>query len=154
MTLFTNTWYSSDLSLCLTAQPLSTHTNGDAVSTEWSSAVGHAATGKSGRVIHNLQEDIARLTRECSVYRSRAEETQRINDAFRTQVQTMTEQIRNLELANETNLHSISRKDRKIEDLRLEIQSERDRRHRAEKETDETNQLMTKNMTSNTYLAP
>lgn len=125
--------------------PLSSPTNGDAPSTEWSSAVGHAATGKSGRVIHNLQEDIARLTRECSVYRSRAEETQRINDAFKTQVQNMTEQLRNLELANETNLHSISRKDRKLEDLRLEVQNEKERRQRAESETNKINQLMTEN---------
>lgn len=79
------------------------------------------------------------------MYRSRAEEAHRINDVFKTQMQTMTEQIRNLELANETNLHSIARKDRKIEDLRLEIQSERDRRRRAESETDKINQLMTEN---------
>ena len=116
-------------------------TNGE-TSSEWSSAVGHAATGKSGRVIHNLQEDIARLTRECSVYRSRAEETQRINDAFKTQVQNMTEQLQNLETANETNLQSINRKDRKIDELRSEVQTERQRRHRAEGETDKVNQLM------------
>lgn len=116
--------------------------NGE-TSSEWSSAVGHAATGKSGRVIHNLQEDIARLTRECSVYRSRAEETQRINDAFKTQVQNMTERLRNLETANETNLQSINRKDRKIDELRSEVQTERQRRHRAEGETDKVNQLMT-----------
>lgn len=85
------------------------------------------------------------MTRECGVYRSRAEETQRINDAFKTQVQTMTEQIRNLEHANETNLHSISRKDRKLEDLRSEIQTERDMRQRAESETSKINQHMTEN---------
>ncbi|KAB8244751.1 hypothetical protein F9C07_2199468 [Aspergillus flavus] len=120
----------------------STLTNSDSMTTEWSSAVGHAATGKSGRVIHNLQEDIARLTRECSVYRSRAEETQRMNDAFKTQVQNMTERLRNLEQAHETNLHSISRKDKKIEELRAEVQSEKDRRMRAETETNKFHQLM------------
>ncbi|KAE8140955.1 hypothetical protein BDV38DRAFT_217850 [Aspergillus pseudotamarii] len=120
----------------------STLTNSDSMATEWSSAVGHAATGKSGRVIHNLQEDIARLTRECSVYRSRAEETQRMNDAFKTQVQNMTERLRNLEQAHETNLHSISRKDKKIEELRAEVQSEKDRRLRAETETNKFHQLM------------
>ncbi|EAW15220.1 uncharacterized protein ACLA_058820 [Aspergillus clavatus NRRL 1] len=126
--------------------PISSNpTNGDASTTEWSSAVGHAATGKSGRVIHNLQEEIARLTRECSVYRSRAEETQRMNDAFKTQVQNMTERLRNLEQANETNLQSISRKDKKIEELRAEIQSEKDRRLRAEGETDKFQQLMNEN---------
>ncbi|KAE8351998.1 hypothetical protein BDV28DRAFT_149459 [Aspergillus coremiiformis] len=120
----------------------STLTNGDSLSTEWSSAVGHAATGKSGRVIHNLQEDIARLTRECSVYRSRAEETQRMNETFKTQVQNMTDRLRNLEQAHETNLHSISRRENKIEELRAEVQNEKDRRQRAEMETNKFHQLM------------
>lgn len=102
--------------------------------TEWSSAVGHAATGKSGRVIHNLQEDIARLTRECSVYRSRAEETQRMNEAFKTQVQNMTDRLQNLEHSNEISLHSLSKKEKKIEELRAELQSERDRRQQADNE--------------------
>ncbi|RAL09795.1 uncharacterized protein BO97DRAFT_457378 [Aspergillus homomorphus CBS 101889] len=118
------------------------HTNQDASATEWSSAVGHAATGKSGRVIHNLQEEVARLTRECSLYRSRAEETQRMNDAYKVQVQNMTERLRNLEQANETNLHSIARKDKKIDELRAEVQTEKDRRVQAEGEAKKVNQLM------------
>ncbi|KAL2818126.1 hypothetical protein BJX63DRAFT_429445 [Aspergillus granulosus] len=117
-------------------------TNGDAASTEWSSAVGHAATGKSGRVIHNLQEDIARLTRECSLYRSRAEETQRINEAFKIQVQNMTDRLRNFEHSHEMNLHSLSRKEKKIEELRAEIQAERERRQQAETEKERFRQLM------------
>ncbi|KAL4803006.1 hypothetical protein BDV18DRAFT_146061 [Aspergillus unguis] len=116
--------------------------NGDATGAEWSSAVGHAATGKSGRVIHNLQEDIARLTRECSVYRSRAEETQRMNEAYKTQVQNMTDRLRNLEHSNEINLHSLSRKEKKIEELRAELQSERDRRQQADNEKSRFRQLM------------
>lgn len=134
-------WNADYLSLYIAQHP-SNPTNGDVPSTEWSSAVGHAATGKSGRVIHNLQEDIARLTRECSLHRSRAEETQRINDAFKTQVENMAERLRNLELANERNLQSIARKDRKIEELRSESQSERNRRQRAEGETNKINQIM------------
>jgi chromosome segregation ATPase len=116
--------------------------NGDAATTEWSSAVGHAATGKSGRVIHNLQEDIARLTRECSLYRSRAEETQRINEAFKTQVQNLTDRLQNFEHSHEMNLHSLSRKEKKIEELRAEIQAERERRQRAEDEKEKFRQLM------------
>ncbi|PWY89272.1 hypothetical protein BO70DRAFT_164357 [Aspergillus heteromorphus CBS 117.55] len=119
-----------------------TSTANDAATSEWSSAVGHAATGKSGRVIHNLQEEVARLTREMTLYRSRAEETQRMNDAFKTQVQNMTERLRNLEQANETNLHSISRKDKKIDELRAEMQGEKDRRTQAEGESRKFNQLM------------
>ncbi|KAL4916663.1 hypothetical protein BDW62DRAFT_185687 [Aspergillus aurantiobrunneus] len=117
-------------------------TNGDAAATEWSSAVGHAATGKSGRVIHNLQEDIARLTRECGVYRSRAEETQRMNEALKTQVQNITDRLRNLEHSNEINLHSLSRKEKKIEELRAELQSERGRRQQADNEKARFHQLM------------
>lgn len=109
--------------------------------TEWS-AVGHAATGKSGRVIHNLQEEIARLTRECSLYRSRAEETQRSNETLKTQVQNMTERLRNLEQVNETNLHSIARKDRKVEELRVELNSERAKRQDAEANASKTNVAM------------
>ncbi|KAL2862029.1 hypothetical protein BJX68DRAFT_15710 [Aspergillus pseudodeflectus] len=116
--------------------------NSDAATTEWSSAVGHAATGKSGRVIHNLQEDIARLTRECSLYRSRAEETQRINEAFKTQVQNLTDRLQNFEHSHEMNLHSLSRKEKKIEELRAEIQAERERRQRAESEKERFHQLM------------
>ncbi|KAL2834718.1 hypothetical protein BJY01DRAFT_259422 [Aspergillus pseudoustus] len=117
-------------------------TNGDPATAEWSSAVGHAATGKSGRVIHNLQEDIARLTRECSLYRSRAEETQRINEAFKTQVQNMTDRLRNFEHSHEMNLHSLSRKEKKIEELRAEIQAERERRQQAECEKEKFRQIM------------
>ncbi|KAJ0414261.1 hypothetical protein BJY00DRAFT_295366 [Aspergillus carlsbadensis] len=116
--------------------------NGDAATTEWSSAVGHAATGKSGRVIHNLQEDIARLTRECVLYRSRAEETQRINEAFKTQVQNLSDRLQNFEHSHEMNLHSLSRKEKKIEELRAEIQAERERRQRAENEKERFHQLM------------
>lgn len=133
-------------SLSLSPNP----TNGDASSTtEWSSAVGHATTGKSGRVIHTLQEDIARLTREVGVYRSRAEETQRMNDAYKTQMQNMGERLRNLELANETNLQSISRKDQKIKELRTDVQNEKDRRQNAEGTASHTNQLMTKERDEN-----
>ncbi|KAJ5781144.1 hypothetical protein N7457_006304 [Penicillium paradoxum] len=116
-------------------------TNGDAPTTEWS-AVGHAATGKSGRVIHNLQEEIARLTRECTLYKSRSEEYQRTNEAYKIQQQNMNERLRNLEQVNETNLNSIARKDRKMEEMRIELQNERRKRQEAEMGATQTNQTM------------
>ncbi|KAJ5675086.1 uncharacterized protein N7477_005020 [Penicillium maclennaniae] len=110
--------------------------------TEWS-AVGHAAaTGKSGRVIHNLQEEIARLTRECNMYRSRAEETQRSNETLKIQVQNMSERVRNLEQVHETNLNSIARKDKKVEELRNELHNERVKRQDADANASKTNQTM------------
>ncbi|OJD17066.1 hypothetical protein AJ78_02814 [Emergomyces pasteurianus Ep9510] len=108
---------------------------------EWSSAVGHAMTGKSGRVIHNLQEDIARLTRECSLHRSRAEETQRINETLKLQLQNMTDRLRNSEQSHEAHIISITRKDRKIEDLKTEVQGEKERRLKAEEDARRTDQL-------------
>lgn len=118
-----------------------TTTNGDSSNSEWSSAIGHAMTGKSGRVIHNLQEDIARLTRECNLYRCRAEEAQRANELLKQQLQNTTDRLRNSEQSHEANLNSIARKDRKIEDLKAEIQSEKDRRMRAQEDARRTDQL-------------
>lgn len=116
-------------------------THDTAEQTEWS-AVGHAATGKSGRVIHNLQEEIARLKRDCDVYRLKAEETQRLNETVKIQYSNAQERLRNLEQVNETNLNSIARKDRKIEELRSELQSERTKRQTAEESANKTNDTM------------
>ncbi|RAO67324.1 uncharacterized protein BHQ10_003336 [Talaromyces amestolkiae] len=124
------------------AKGISSKSSNNDLSSEWTSAVGHASTGKSGRVIHNLQEEIARLTRELSLYRSRAEEAQHINETLKEQIINISERLRNSEQSNETNLASIARKDRKIEDLKAEVQNEKARRLRAEAETAKVNQLM------------
>lgn len=123
-------------------RPTPTSPNGEPPpNLEWSSAVGHATTGKSGRVIHNLQEEIARLTRECSVQRSRAEEAQRSNEAYKVQLHGISDRLRNLEQVHETNVNSIARKDRKIEALRAEIDGERTRRLGAEEDSRKTTNL-------------
>lgn len=126
--------------------PISPLTNGDPIlpSTsppEWSSAIGHAMTGKSGRVIHNLQEQITRLTRECNLHRTRAEEAQRMNEVLKQQLQTVTDRLRSSEQSHEASLITIARKDRKIEDLKSETQSEKNRRLKAENDASETTQL-------------
>ncbi|OAX83074.1 hypothetical protein ACJ72_02578 [Emergomyces africanus] len=133
---------SHDPAATRTSPALTSMSNGESPpAPEWSSAVGHAMTGKSGRVIHNLQEDIARLTRECSLHRSRAEEAQRINETLKLQLQNMTDRLRNSEQSHEAHLISIARKDRKIEDLKAEVQGEKDRRLKAEEDARRTNQL-------------
>ncbi|KAI2009202.1 mother-specific HO expression [Ophidiomyces ophidiicola] len=119
-----------------------TVTNGMSTTTiEWSSAVGHAMTGKSGRVIHNLQEDIARLTRECTLHRSRAEEAQRMNEALKQQLQTVMDRLRHSEQAYDMNLAAVDRKDRKIEELKAEMLNEKQRRIHAEADAQRTTQL-------------
>lgn len=54
----------------------------------------------------------------------------------------MSERLRNLEQVNETNLNSIARKDRKIEELRAEISHEREKRKDAEADAGKANDMM------------
>lgn len=109
---------------------------------EWS-AVGHAAaTGKSGRVIHNLQEEVARLKRDSALWQSRAEESQRISEALKIQMEEMADWLRHKEQVNETSLKSIDRKNRKIDELRAELHAERTKRHDAQIVANETNEAM------------
>ncbi|EPS31512.1 hypothetical protein PDE_06467 [Penicillium oxalicum 114-2] len=115
---------------------------GSEAPTEWS-AVGHAAaTGKSGRVIHSLQEEVARQKREAALWQSRAEESQRTNETLKFQLQNMVDRLSHLEQVNETNGKLIERKDRKIEDLRAELHTERTKRLDAQGVANETNEAM------------
>lgn len=57
-------------------------------------------------------------------------------------MQNMSDRLRNLEQVNETNLNSIARKDRKLDELRTELQTERAKRQEAEREASKTNQMM------------
>lgn len=81
------------------------------------------------------------MTRELSLQRSRAEETQRSNEALKQQMQNVTDRLRNFEHSHEANLSSISRKDRKIEDLKAEVLGEKKRRVKAEEDARRTDQL-------------
>ncbi|KAF7714368.1 Uncharacterized protein PECH_001934 [Penicillium ucsense] len=115
---------------------------GNELPAEWS-AVGHAAaTGKSGRVIHSLQEEVARQKREAALWQSRAEESQRTNETLKFQLQNTTDRLSHLEQVNETNGKLIERKDRKIEDMRAELHTERTKRLDAQGVANETNETM------------
>lgn len=107
---------------------------------EWN-AVGPAGTAKTGRVIHNLQEEIARLTRECKLQRLRAEEEQQTNDTLKLQLSHVTDRLHNAEQLHEADLLSITRKDRKIEELKSEIEKERIKRIKSEEDAKRTNQI-------------
>jgi chromosome segregation ATPase len=60
---------------------------------------------------------------------------------LKQQVQNLTDRLQNAEQSHEANLNSISRKDRKIEDLKAELESEKRRRIKAEKDARRTDQL-------------
>ncbi|KAI5288526.1 hypothetical protein KEM54_005145 [Ascosphaera aggregata] len=107
---------------------------------EWN-AVGPAGTAKTGRVIHNLQEEIARLTRECTLQRLRAEEEQQTNDTLKLQLSNVTDRLNNAEQLHEADLLSINRKDRKIDELKMEIEKERMKRIKSEEDAKRTNQI-------------
>jgi chromosome segregation ATPase len=54
----------------------------------------------------------------------------------------MNERLQNLEQVNETNLNSIARKDRQLEELRSDLQHERSKRQDAESDASQTNEMM------------
>ncbi|KAI5293760.1 hypothetical protein KEM52_005250 [Ascosphaera acerosa] len=114
--------------------------NSRSSSHEWN-VVGHASTAKTGRVIHHLQEEIARLTRECKLQRLRAEEEQQTNDTLKLQLSHVTDRLNNAEQLHEADVLSITRKDRKIEELKAEIEKERAKRIKSEEDAKRTNQI-------------
>lgn len=91
----------------------------------WSSAVGHASTGKSGRVIERLQAEIDKLNRDKHVVKAQIEDAEKAKEASQTQISYLQDRNSNLEQSHEADLRSMKRKDRKIEELRAELQKEK-----------------------------
>lgn len=91
----------------------------------WSSAIGHASTGKSGRVIERLQGDIDRLRREKQLLKVRHEEVEKANETLTTTNQYLQDRASNYEQSHEASLRQIARKERQVEDLREELRREK-----------------------------
>jgi FtsZ-binding cell division protein ZapB len=91
----------------------------------WSSAVGHASTGKSGRVIERLQVDIDRLHREKQLLKVRFEESEKTNEALQTRNQYLQDRNSNYEQSHEANLRQLARKERQVEEFREELKREK-----------------------------
>ena len=100
-------------------------------STQWS-AIGHASTGKSGRVIERLQQEIDRLNRDKQLLRLRHEEAERATETLHTQYRYLQDRNSNYESSHEANLRQLNRKERQVEDLREEVQREKAKTLRAE----------------------
>jgi len=103
-------------------------------STAWSSAIGHASTGKSGRVIERLQGDIDRLHREKQLLKVRHEEMEKANEALMTRNQYLQDRNSNYEQSHEANLRQLARKERQVEELREELRKEKVKTARAEEQ--------------------
>ena len=99
----------------------------------WSSAIGHASTGKSGRVIERLQGDIDRLHREKQLLKVRYEESEKNNEALQTRCQYLQDRNSNYEQSHEANLRQLARRERQLEELREDLKKGQHRTAAAEK---------------------
>ncbi|KAI9681166.1 MAG: hypothetical protein M1817_002448 [Caeruleum heppii] len=101
-------------------------------SPQWSSAVGRATTGKSGRVIERLQAENDRLKRELKLETLRREEEQKKGDNARGQMESLQATNANLLQMWEGDKTSLARKERKVEELKLDLEGEKSRREEVE----------------------
>ena len=100
----------------------------------WSSAIGHASTGKSGRVIERLQGDIDRLHREKQLLKMRHEEVEKANENLTARNQYLQDRSSNYDQSQEANIRQLARKDRQLDDLREELKREKEKTIRAEEQ--------------------
>ena len=104
----------------------------------WSAAIGRAATGKSGRVIEKLMGENDRLQREKKLAIVKLEEEVKRGESARLALEGLQVSNETLASIHESDKTQIIKKDRKIELLRGDLQSEKLRREKAEKETRES----------------
>ena len=107
-------------------------------SLQWSAAVGRATTGKSGRVIEKLMGDNDRLQREKLLATVKLEEEMRRGDSARSALESLQISNANLLSIHESDKNFLTKKDRRIEELRLDLEAERTRREKAERDTRES----------------
>ncbi|KAI9798862.1 MAG: hypothetical protein M1833_004365 [Piccolia ochrophora] len=135
--LLTSSSRSPDQLAARGPSPIST--NGDAavvdggLSSPWSSAVGRATTGKSGRVIEKLQAENDRLRREFRLEALRREEEQKKGEMARGKMESLQAANDHLVQMREAEKASLARRGRKVEELKADLESERGRRSEAER---------------------
>jgi len=109
----------------------------DAASTDgenspWCGAVGRATLGKSGRVIERLMADIDKLKRELNAEISHRQEIEKREEMGKSALEALRLGNEHLTQGNEIDATVLKRRDRKIEEMRVEVEGERERRLRAE----------------------
>lgn len=104
----------------------------------WSAAVGRATTGKSGRVIEKLMGDNDRLQRDKTLATVKLEEEIKRSESARSALESLQVSNSNLISIHETDKTFLAKKDRRIEELRADLDAERARREKAEKDTRES----------------
>ena len=94
-------------------------------SAPWSSAVGHASTGKSGRVIERLQGEIDRLNRDLQLIKARLDDSEKARETLTTHNSYLQDRNSNYDQSQESNSRQLQRKDRMIEELRESLLREK-----------------------------
>ena len=107
-------------------------------SQNWSAAIGRAATGKSGRVIEKLMGENDRLQREKTLAIVKLEEEVKRGESARLALVGLQVSNETLSSIHESDKTQMTKKDRKIELLRADLQSEKLWREKAERETRES----------------
>lgn len=110
----------------------------DSNSSPWSAAVGRATNGKSGRVIERLMGENDRLQREMALACAKYDEELKRSESARSALESVRASNQNLLSMHEMDKSLLARKERKIEELKQELESERSKREHAETETKET----------------
>lgn len=110
----------------------------DSNSSPWSAAVGRATNGKSGRVIERLMGENDRLQREMALACAKYDEELKRSESARSALESVRASNQNLLSMHETDKSLLARKERKIEELKAELESERSKREHAEAETKES----------------
>ena len=100
----------------------------------WSSAVGRATTGKSGRVIERLMGDNDRLQREIKLATVKLEEEIKRGESARAALDSLRITNETLKEMCDADKAALARRDRKTEDLKADLTAERARRQQAENE--------------------
>jgi len=93
--------------------------------------------GKSGRVIERLMADIDRLKRDLLIETTRRQELESRDEATKDTLARLQTEVGHLERARDTETTALGRRDRKIEEMRVEVEREKQRRERAEEEARE-----------------
>ncbi|KAL8870503.1 MAG: hypothetical protein Q9174_003472 [Haloplaca sp. 1 TL-2023] len=111
---------------------------GDNQESPWSSAVGRATTGKSGRVIERLMGENDRLKRENNLLEMKWEEEVKRSDSAKHAMDGLNSKLDSLTSIMDIDKTLLNKRERKLEEVKLELEAERSRRERAENETRET----------------
>ncbi|KAG9887124.1 hypothetical protein KCU94_g16847, partial [Aureobasidium melanogenum] len=113
-------------------------------STPWvgGTGLGNANLGKSGRVIEKLMAENDRLKREIKAEAAKREELQRTANAQKPRLEALQAENARLSHCKAVDESVIKRRDRKIEDLKAELDIERQKRESLEHRVEEAERKM------------